>query len=138
MGGRCVYAAISIESLGTGAQGGPRQRATPRHRFYQDPGTLSRRPFCPCARGHGTIRQRLRRSVQLVACDVRVATDRRQVGMAEVLGDQPGVTRGLPQPGRGGVAQGVRGHVLGQAGAPGTARDDVGQDRRLKLPARRR
>jgi hypothetical protein len=42
--------------------------------------------------------------------------------MAEVLGHKSRVAGGFAQPGRGGMAQGVRRHVLG----------DLGEDRRLQ------
>jgi hypothetical protein len=45
---------------------------------------------------------------QLVAVDVRVARDRRDVGVAEVLGDEARIAARLAQPGRGSVAQPTR------------------------------
>ena len=39
----------------------------------------------------GTVGERLGRGVELLACDVRVARDRGEVCVAEVLGDQAGI-----------------------------------------------
>jgi len=47
-----------------------------------------RRRFVP---GNGELLQPTRRSEELVAVDVRVACDGREVGVAEVLGDEAGV-----------------------------------------------
>jgi hypothetical protein len=43
--------------------------------------------------------------VELVAIDVRVARDGREVGVAEDLCDEAGVAAFLAQPGRGGVGE---------------------------------
>jgi hypothetical protein len=72
---------------------------------------------------------------QLPAFDVRVARDRREVSVSKVLGDEASVAELLTQPGRGGVAQRVRGDVLLDPGARGGAADDVGEDRLLQPPA---
>ena len=77
-------------------------------------------------------RQRRRGIVQLVLGDVGVAADGRKVGVAEVGGDEAGVARLLPQPGRGGVAERVRGDALLDLGSLGGAADDPGEDRRLQ------
>ena len=42
---------------------------------------------------------------ELVAVDVRIPRDGREIGMAEVLGDEARVAELLPEPGRGGLAQ---------------------------------
>jgi hypothetical protein len=55
--------------------------------------------------------------------------------VSEVLGDEAGVAELLPEPGRCGVTQGVRGDVLLQSGSPGGAADDVGEDRLLEASA---
>jgi hypothetical protein len=67
--------------------------------------------------------------VELVAIDVRVASDGREVGVTEVLGDEAGVAALLAQPGCGGVPKRVGGDVLLDPGACGGAADDVGEDR---------
>ena len=77
----------------------------------------------------GEVLQPSRRDEELVPVDVRVARDRREVGVAEILGDEAGVAELLAEPGRGGVAQRVGGDVLLDPGAPGGAADDVGEDR---------
>lgn len=68
---------------------------------------------------------------QLLAVDMCVARDGREVGVAEVLGDEPRVAELLAEPGRGRVAERVRGDVLLQSGALRGAADDVGEDRLL-------
>jgi hypothetical protein len=55
--------------------------------------------------------------------------------VTEVLGDEPGVAELLPQPGRGGVAQGVGSNVLLDSGPRGGTVDDVGKGRLLEPPA---
>lgn len=55
--------------------------------------------------------------------------------MAEVLGDEAGVAEFLPEPGRRGVAQRMRGDVLLDPGALRGTTDDVGEDRLLEAPA---
>ena len=77
----------------------------------------------------GELLEPSRRVEELVAIDVRVARDGREVGVAEVLGDETGVAELLAQPGRGGVAQRVGGDVLLDPGARRGAADDVGEDR---------
>jgi hypothetical protein len=72
---------------------------------------------------------------QLVAVDVRVASHGREVGVAEVLGDEAGVATLLAQPGRGGVAQRVGGDVRLDPGSRRGAPDDVGEDRLLQASA---
>src|SRR5207247_160930 len=72
---------------------------------------------------------------QLLAVDMRVARDRREVGVAEVLSHEPRVAQLPAEPGRGGVAQRVRGDVLFDPGALRGATDDVGEDRLLQPPA---
>ena len=59
------------------------------------------------------------RDVQLLLCDVRVAGHGGEVGMAEILSDQASVPGGLAQPCGRGMADGVRGDVLVDAGARG-------------------
>jgi hypothetical protein len=157
IGGRCV---VRGDLNGTARRGRPGRSPAARHTARDVlPARLEalKRRFCPGARGagaisrgprirrlfitrlrlgRGSIGHRLRRSVQLVAGDVGIAADRRQVGVSEVLGHQPRVAGGLAQPCRGGVAQRMRGHALRQPGPPGAARDDIGQDRGLEPPAR--
>jgi len=72
---------------------------------------------------------------QLLARDVRVAADRGEVGVAEVLGDQACVAEFLAQPGRGGVAERVRGDVFFQSRPFRRAADDLGEDRLLEASA---
>lgn len=55
--------------------------------------------------------------------------------MAEVLGDEARVAQLLAEPGRGGVPQRVRGHMLLDPGALRGASDDVGEDRLLQPSA---
>lgn len=55
--------------------------------------------------------------------------------MAEVLGDEPRVAEFLAEPGRGRVAERVRGDVLLEPGALRGAADDVGEDRLLQSSA---
>jgi len=55
--------------------------------------------------------------------------------MAEILGDEAGVAELLPEPGRRGVAQRVRGDVLLDPSALRRATDDVGEDRLLQASA---
>jgi hypothetical protein len=57
--------------------------------------------------GNGELLESARRFEQFLAVDVRVPRDRREVGVAEVLGDEPSVAELLTEPGRGGVAQRV-------------------------------
>src|SRR5438552_14253167 len=67
-----------------------------------------RRPFL----GSGELLQPARRLEELLAVDVRVACDSREVGVAEVLGDEAGVADFLAEPRRGCVTQRVGGDVL--------------------------
>ena len=69
------------------------------------------------------------------AGDVRVAADRGQVGVAEVLRDQSGVSELLPQPRRGRVAKRVRGDVLFESGSFRGAANDLSEDRLLQTSA---
>ncbi len=85
--------------------------------------------------GSGEFLESTRRLEQLLAVDVGVARNGREVGVAEVLGDEPGVAALLPEPGRSGVAQRVRSDVLLDPGALGGAADDVGEDRLLQASA---
>ena len=71
---------------------------------------------------------------QLLAVDVRIARDSREVCVPEVLSDEPGVAELLAEPGRRGVAQRVRGDVLLDPSALRGATDDVGEDRLLQPP----
>ena len=66
---------------------------------------------------NGELLESIGRFEQLLAVDVRVARDGREVRVAEVLGDEPRVAELLAEPGRGGVAEGVRGDVLLDPGA---------------------
>ena len=75
------------------------------------------------------------RRVKLVAGDMRVAVHGRQIGVAQVLGDQARVAGGAAQPGGRRVAQGVGGDGLCEPGARGAAADDRGQDRGLQAAA---
>ncbi len=83
----------------------------------------------------GELLESARSIEELVAVDVRVASHGREVGVAEVLGDEAGVAELLAQPGRGGVAQRVGGDVLLDPGARRGAPDDVGEDRLLQASA---
>ncbi len=76
--------------------------------------------------GSGEPLEPARGVVELVAIDVRVASHGREVGKAEVLGDEAGIAALLPKPGRGSVAQRVGGDVLLDPGARSGASDDVG------------
>ncbi len=69
---------------------------------------------------------------QLLAGDVGVPADRREVGVAEVLGDQACVAEFLAEPGRGGVAERVRGDMLLESGPFRCTADDLGEDRLLE------
>jgi hypothetical protein len=90
---------------------------------------LDRRPgFFPRS---GELLQPAGRGEELVAVDVG-ACDGREVGMAEILGDEAGVAELLPEPGRGGVAERVRGDVLLYPGTLRGSPDDVGEDRLLQ------
>ena len=60
----------------------------------------------------GELLQAAGRVEELFAVNVRVPRDGREVGVAEVLGDEARVAEFLPEPGRGGVTQRVRGNVL--------------------------
>ena len=51
-------------------------------------------------------------SEELASVDVRVARDRREVGVAEVLGDEARIAELLPEPGRSCVSKRMGGHVL--------------------------
>jgi hypothetical protein len=55
--------------------------------------------------------------VKLSFGDVRVAADGGEVGVAEVVGYEPRVAGRLPEPGRGGVAEGVGSGALLESGA---------------------
>jgi hypothetical protein len=61
--------------------------------------------------------------------------DGREVGVAEVLGDEACVAGRLAKPGRGSVAEGMGGDALLDARSPGGSRDDPGEDRRLQAAA---
>jgi hypothetical protein len=69
---------------------------------------------------------------EFVAVDVRVSRDGREVGVAEVLGDEARIAELLPEPGRGGVTQRVRRNVLRDASACRCPTDDVGEGRLLQ------
>ena len=75
-------------------------------------------------------------AVQFVGGDVGVAADGREVGVAEVGGNQAGIAGLLAQPGSGAVAERVCGDPLLEVGALGGAADDRGEDRRLQALAR--
>ena len=70
--------------------------------------------------------------VQFLVGDVGVATDRREVCVAEVGGDEAGVAGLLAEPGRGGVAEGVGGDALLDRRPLGCTADNRGEDRRLQ------
>ena len=55
--------------------------------------------------------------------------------MAEVLGDETGVSEFLAQPGRGGVAEGVRGDVFLESCPFRCTAEDLGEDRLLEPSA---
>ncbi len=108
------------------------------------------RPIRPCANVSGLFRsvrwgrflggcsellQPTCRFEQLLAVDMRVARDRGEVGVAEVLGDETRVAELLAEPGCGGVAQRVRGDVLLEPGPLRGAADDVREDRLLESSA---
>ncbi len=94
---------------------------------------LGRRPgFFPRS---GELLQSARRGEQLFPIDVRIPRDGREIGVAEVLGDEAGVAELLAEPGRGGVAERVRSDVLLDPGALSGTTDDVGEDRLLQPPA---
>src|SRR5436305_1294233 len=105
-----------------------RRRADPADR--QPPNAHRSAP--PTLFGHGELLQPARRRKELVAVDVRVARHGREIGVAEVLGDEAGVAQLLPEPGRGGVAKRVRGDVLLYPGTLRGSPDDVGEDRLLQ------
>ena len=65
----------------------------------------------------GQLLQSTCRFEQLLAVDVRVARDRREVGVSQVLDDEARVAQLLAEPGRGGVPQRVRGDVFLDPGA---------------------
>jgi hypothetical protein len=92
-----------------------------------------RRGFLPRS---GDLLQPGRRIEELVAVDVRVARDRREVGVTEVLGDEAGVADFLAEPRRGCVAQRVGGDMLLDPSALRRATDYVGEDRLLQASAR--
>jgi hypothetical protein len=75
------------------------------------------------------------RSEEFVAVDVCVARHSREVGVAEVLGDEAGVPDLLAEPRRGRVAQRVRGDVLLEPGSLRRTPDDVGENRFLEASA---
>ncbi len=68
--------------------------------------------------------------VKLVGGDVGVAANGREIGMAEVGGDETGIAGLLAQPGRGGVAERVGADGLLDSGSLGCAPDQRGEDRR--------
>ena len=71
---------------------------------------------------------------QLLTVDVGVARDGREVGVAEVLGDEPRVAKLLAEPRRSRVAERVGGDVLLELSALRRAADDVGEDCLLNRP----
>ena|SRR5437899_3325599 len=73
--------------------------------------------------------------MQLVVGDVGVAADRREIGVAEVGGDQACVAGLLTEPGGGCVAERVRGDSLLEPGSLGSTPDDQPEDRPLQPPA---
>src|SRR3954454_7120632 len=75
----------------------------------------------------GELLQAAGRVAELFAVNVRVPRDGREVGVAEVLGDEARVAELLPEPGRGGVSQRVRRHVFRDRSACRCATDDVGE-----------
>src|SRR5712692_9758131 len=77
----------------------------------------------------GELLQPARCGEEFVAVDVCVARHGREVGVTKVFGDEAGVAQLLPEPGRRGVAQRVRGDVLLDRGALRGSPDDVGEDR---------
>jgi hypothetical protein len=72
---------------------------------------------------------------ELLAIDVRIARDGREVGVAEVLRYETRVAELPAQPGCRCVSQRVGGDVFLDAGALGGAADDVGEDRLLESSA---
>lgn len=72
---------------------------------------------------------------QLLAVDVCVARDGREIGVAEVFGDEARVAELLTEPGRRRVAERVRSDVLLESGALRGAPNDVGEDRLLQSSA---
>jgi hypothetical protein len=91
-----------------------------------------RRPF---VHGSGGLLQLTRGCEELLAVDMRVTGQSREVGVAEVLGDEAGVAELLAERGRSSVAERVRGDVLLESGPLRGATDDVGEDRLLQPPA---
>ena len=73
--------------------------------------------------------------MKLVGCDVRVAADRRQIGVAKVFGDKSCVTGRLPEPRRGCVSERVRGDVLLNFRSCCSATDNVCERSLLKTAA---
>jgi hypothetical protein len=73
--------------------------------------------------------------VEFLAGDVGVAMDGREVGVAEVLGDQAGIAGRASKPRRGGVAKRVGRDSLLESGADGRAANDARQDRCLQAAA---
>jgi hypothetical protein len=113
----------------------PTARAIRPSRWSVAPSGLRRRVRRSTLLRSGELLQPTRRFEKLLPVDVRVPRDRREVGVSEVLGDESRVTQLLAQPGRGSVAQRVRGDVLLDPGALRGATDDVREDRLLQPPA---
>ncbi len=80
----------------------------------------------------GELLEPARRGEELVAVDVGVARDGREIGVAEVLGDEAGVADLFAEPGSRRVAQRMRGDVPFDPGALRGSPDDVGEDRLLQ------
>jgi hypothetical protein len=81
--------------------------------------------------GNRELLQPTRSLEELLAGDVGVARNGGEIRVAEVLGNKARVAELLAEPGRGRVAEGVRGDVLLESGALRRAADDVGEDRLL-------
>ena len=94
--------------------------------------TGRRRPFYF---GDRQLLQSTCRGEELHAVDVRVARNCREVGVAEVLGDEARVAELLAEPGRGGVTERVRGDVLLDSRPFRCTADDLGEVRLLETSA---
>src|SRR4051794_28126060 len=83
----------------------------------------------------GELLQAAGRVEELLAINVRVPRNGREVGVAEVLSDETRVAEFLAKPCCGRVAQRVRRNVLRDVGTCRGATDDVGEGRLLQTTA---